>query len=785
MAFRTNNAINLSQAGIPSYNGTETFAGRTLTAGSTKISISNGDGIAGAPTIDAVEANFNLNNIGGTLGVAKGGTGQTTLTQYAVLVGNAASGIAQVGPGSAGYVLLGAGSANPSFVQPSTGTGLTLVSNATTLQYALTIPVAISSGGTGTTTAPTNGQLLIGNSGAYAVAALTAGSGINITNGAGSITISFAGGAGEVEDIIGTANQVLANGTTGVPQSGSVTLTLPQDIATSSNPTFNAPTFTGGGTSYGLSQTPSLTLGTQNVRAGAIKLLGVSATASDYGIIQQTTINLHLDCPNAAASGTWINNYAPLATTYIQRSGGFCSIAWGGNLYTLGMTNNTVDGSTFTPLIGLVNTGNPRYAVGFSTDHQTGVGQRLHFHVGDSGSNSTALTNAPAMTITAGQILSLGSVTPVNDTNLPLQMTTGGSNTNKYAGFNKAGAYGLLVGYANATALGTGGQIRMVATDPLYFYVNSTTLAGTINSSGKWMIGTSTSQADSLTNDLQLGVAGTTKGFSIAMTSTYIRMREVGTANQAALTTNYSISPTVQDNATLSSWVQYWYSAASNDYVQINRSPPGSVTLSALWQLDGSGLMRTGPVGIGYLSSTTGISSLARLNLLLNNATSDQGIFSTIYGATGINASDNVLFFRQARGTQASPTATQTGDYLGVVGWGGYRASQFDTASAFIYAVAADNFTSSALGTDLYFNTTPTGSNASVQRLLLSANGNVVVGSAALNTAATNGFLYIPTCAGAPSGVPTAYTGRVAMVFDSTNNRLYVYDGGWISVALA
>ena len=38
--------------------------------------------------------------------------------------------------------------------------------------------------------------------------------------------------------IVGTANQVLANGTSGISQSGVVTLTTPQDIATTSSPTF-------------------------------------------------------------------------------------------------------------------------------------------------------------------------------------------------------------------------------------------------------------------------------------------------------------------------------------------------------------------------------------------------------------------------------------------------------------------------------------------------------------------------------------------------------------------
>jgi hypothetical protein len=53
--------------------------------------------------------------------------------------------------------------------------------------------------------------------------------------------------------------------------------------------------------------------------------------------------------------------------------------------------------------------------------------------------------------------------------------------------------------------------------------------------------------------------------------------------------------------------------------------------------------------------------------------------------------------------------------------------------------------------------------------------------SAALALNATTGFSYMPTCAGTPVGVPTAYTGRVAFVFDTTANKIWVYDGAWIA----
>jgi hypothetical protein len=56
--------------------------------------------------------------------------------------------------------------------------------------------------------------------------------------------------------------------------------------------------------------------------------------------------------------------------------------------------------------------------------------------------------------------------------------------------------------------------------------------------------------------------------------------------------------------------------------------------------------------------------------------------------------------------------------------------------------------------------------------------GNVVMNKAAIATTATDGFLYVAACAGTPTGVPTAKTGRVPIVVDSTNNKLYFYSGG-------
>ena len=122
-----------------------------------------------------------------------------------------------------------------------TGTvnGLTLTGTVTTsgnltlggtlsgvsLSTAVTGTLPVANGGTGQTTY-TDGQLLIGNStgNTLAKSTLTAGSGISITNGSGSITIATTGGGGTVTSVsgTGTVNGLTLTGT--VTSSGSLTL---------------------------------------------------------------------------------------------------------------------------------------------------------------------------------------------------------------------------------------------------------------------------------------------------------------------------------------------------------------------------------------------------------------------------------------------------------------------------------------------------------------------------------------------------------------------------------
>lgn len=125
-----------------------------------------------------------------------------------------------------------------------------------------------------------------------------------------------------------------------------------------------------------------------------------------------------------------------------------------------------------------------------------------------------------------------------------------------------------------------------------------------------------------------------------------------------------------------------------------------------------------------------------------------------------------------------------TGDYasIGFAGNNGSRTVVFGADKATRLAPAtADGDCVLFLASKTFWVTTDSGSSTC---FTIDANGNSTHGKTALAAGATNGFPYMPTIGASPSGAPTAKTGFVPFAYDTTNNKLYVYNGAWKSVTL-
>jgi hypothetical protein len=146
------------------------------------------------------------------------------------------------------------------------------------------------------------------------------------------------------------------------------------------------------------------------------------------------------------------------------------------------------------------------------------------------------------------------------------------------------------------------------------------------------------------------------------------------------------------------------------------------------------------------------------------------------------HASADALGFRwdirKCRNTVAVPTVITTGDTMADFDPAAYVGSTglFVTAARIRFATEgtiAD--TTTGVGGTIIFQTMKVGS-AIAERARIDSKGNFVHGTAAGATTDTDNFVYIVNCPGAQTGVPTAYAGRSAMRYDTTNKKLWMYN---------
>lgn len=155
--------------------------------------------------------------------------------------------------------------------------------------------------------------------------------------------------------------------------------------------------------------------------------------------------------------------------------------------------NITVDSTTgkfINPTPSLIIGGNS-----LLTASSIGVGLNISGNLINLNSSQNFTGSVSIGNLTTGQYTAINGIVPISDINLPLQLSTGGANTQANIGINKNGSYGFLLGYLNNTATGgplgnaTVGYMRQVTSDPFIFEMNNTLCCSVWDASGNVGLG--------------------------------------------------------------------------------------------------------------------------------------------------------------------------------------------------------------------------------------------------------------------------------------------------------
>ena len=320
---------------------------------------------------------------------------------------------------------------------------------------------------------------------------------------------------------------------------------------------------------------------------------------------------------------------------------------------------------------------------------------------------------------------------------------------------------GGVAGAANRLPLGSNGSFLIVDTNETYdigwtassqFYLNTSNGrvgVGTTSPITKMTLSSNSGSPSPIPDGTGYTAYGSNGGrvgvqaFGFGGAPFYIGQRTGGTGDTPTDTTSgmvllnvtgrgYNSGYTTQDSVgIIFKAADTWAVGSQPTSITFQTTPSASLTPA-----DRMFIASDGKVGIGTISPT------APLSVNLNSSDSVPSTISpgiNLFGANSVSSNiQNVSFNAsggfhgyRVNGTMASPAAVSSGETLTFLGSRGHDGTGYTTTSALVYLIASENWTGSAHGTNIRFDTASNGTISATPKMLISSEGLVGIGTTA------------------------------------------------------